>query len=76
MLQQTQCVNQIEGVCQDIERTINQTVQNTLNILERDCETLTVLIEKRLEQDSEDRGFNFRKWRRGQNNCFCSLKLL
>jgi hypothetical protein len=68
MLQQTHCVNQIEGVCQDIERTINQTVQNTLNILERDCETLTVLIEKRLEQDSEDRGFNFRKWRRGQNN--------
>jgi hypothetical protein len=68
MLQQTLCVNQIEGVCQDIERTINQTVQNTLNILERDCETLTALIEKRLEQDSEDRGFNFRKWRRGQNN--------
>lgn len=61
---QTQCVNQIEGVCQDVERTINQTVQNTLNILERDCETVTVLIEKSLEQDSEDRGFNFRKWRR------------
>jgi len=68
MLQQTQCVNQIEGVCQDVERTINQTVQNTLNILERDCETVTVLIEKSLEQDSEDRGFNFRKWRRGKNN--------
>ena len=76
MLQQTQCVNQIEGVCQDIERTINQTVQNTLNILERDCENLAVLIEKRLEQDSEDRGFNFRKWRGGQNNWFGSLKLL
>lgn len=68
MLQQTQCVNQIEGVCQGIERTINQTIQNTLNILERDCETLTVLIEKHLERDRVDRGFNFKTWSRGKNN--------
>lgn len=68
MLQPTHCVNQIEGVCQDIEHTINQTIQNTLSILEWHCETLTVKIEKRLEQDSEDRGFNFKMWSRGNNN--------
>ena len=76
MLQPTHCVNQIEGVCRDIERTINQTVQNTLSILERHCETLTVKIEKRLERDSEDRGFNFKTWCRGIIIWFCSLKLL
>jgi hypothetical protein len=68
MFQPTQCVNQIEGVCQDIERTINHTVQNTLNLLEKDCETLTVLVQKRLEQDRVDRGFNFKMWNRGKNN--------
>jgi hypothetical protein len=62
MLQQIQCVNQVEVVCQDLERTINQTAWKTLNILERDCNTLTVLIEKHLEQESEDCGISFKKW--------------
>ncbi|XP_021921637.1 uncharacterized protein LOC110830705 isoform X1 [Zootermopsis nevadensis] len=57
---QTRCVNQIEEVCQDIERTINHTIQNTLNTLERDCETVAQLLEKRLEQDTEDRNYNFK----------------
>lgn len=61
---QTRCVNQIEEVCQDIERTINRTVQNTLNTLERDCETIVSLLEKRLEQDSVDCSYNFKNYSR------------
>uniref|UniRef100_A0A8C7YWZ5 Si:ch211-11k18.4 n=1 Tax=Oryzias sinensis TaxID=183150 RepID=A0A8C7YWZ5_9TELE len=38
----SRCVNQIEEVCRTIEKTINQTVQNTLNSLERDCELITL----------------------------------
>lgn len=57
---QTRCVNQIEDVCHDVERTINQTVQNTLNTLEKDCETIAMLVEKRLEQDVVDRNYNFK----------------
>ncbi|XP_034046904.1 uncharacterized protein si:ch211-11k18.4 [Thalassophryne amazonica] len=36
----SRCVNQIEDVCRTIEKTINQTVQNTLNSLEKDCELI------------------------------------
>uniref|UniRef100_A0A665TWD0 Uncharacterized LOC115047801 n=1 Tax=Echeneis naucrates TaxID=173247 RepID=A0A665TWD0_ECHNA len=36
----SRCVNQIEEVCRTIEKTINQTVQNTLNSLEKDCDLL------------------------------------
>uniref|UniRef100_A0A3P8WJM9 Si:ch211-11k18.4 n=1 Tax=Cynoglossus semilaevis TaxID=244447 RepID=A0A3P8WJM9_CYNSE len=36
----SRCVNQIEEVCRTIEKTINQTVQNTLNSLEKDCELI------------------------------------
>ncbi|GBM37351.1 hypothetical protein AVEN_198256-1 [Araneus ventricosus] len=34
------CVNQIEDVCKEIEKTINRTVQNTLNTLELDCQRI------------------------------------
>lgn len=44
-------MNQIEEVCNDIEKTINQTVQNTLNTLEKDCENIATLIQEKLEQD-------------------------
>uniref|UniRef100_A0AAX7VPB9 Dynamin N-terminal domain-containing protein n=1 Tax=Astatotilapia calliptera TaxID=8154 RepID=A0AAX7VPB9_ASTCA len=40
----SRCVNQIEEVCRTIEKTINQTVQNTLNSLERDCELIVEAI--------------------------------
>jgi hypothetical protein len=68
VLQQTQCVNQIEEVCQDIERTINRTVQNTLNTLEQDCETIVLLLEKRLEQDSVDCSYNFKNYSKSNKN--------
>ena len=51
ILQPSRCANQIEEVCKDIEKTINQTIQNTLNALEKDCDSITSLIDKTLEQD-------------------------
>ncbi|XP_062590827.1 uncharacterized protein LOC134252378 [Saccostrea cucullata] len=47
------CVNQIEDVCQDIEKTINQTIQNTLNSLERDCDQIAELVETKLKENAE-----------------------
>ena len=47
----SRCVNQIEEVCKDVEKTINQTIQNTLNTLEKDCEKIAQLVDARLEKD-------------------------
>lgn len=44
-------MNQIEDVCKDVEKTINQTVQNTLNSLEKDCENIATLVEQKLQLD-------------------------
>jgi len=44
-------MNQIDDVCKDVEKTINLTVQNTLNTLERDCEQIAELIDKKLIVD-------------------------
>ncbi|XP_006005981.1 uncharacterized protein SI:CH211-11K18.4 [Latimeria chalumnae] len=49
----SRCVNQIEEVCRTIEKTINQTVQNTLNMLEKDCELITTTIDAVLQGDTE-----------------------
>ena len=40
----TRCANHIEEVGTEIEKTINQTVQNTLNSLERDCDHIAELV--------------------------------
>ena len=40
----TRCANHIEEVGKEIEKTINQTVQNTLNSLERDCDHIAELV--------------------------------
>lgn len=44
-------MNQIEEVCRTIEKTINQTVQNTLNSLEKDCELTSEAITDTLIND-------------------------
>ena len=44
-------MNQIDEICKDIEKTINLTVQNTLNTLERDCEEIAKLIDRKLADD-------------------------
>ena len=47
-------MNQIDDVCKDIEKTINLTVQNTLNTLEHDCEQIAELIDNKLAVDRFD----------------------
>ena len=49
--QSTRCVNQIEDVCKDIEKTINLTIQNTLDQLEKDCDVIVQQVERKLDED-------------------------
>lgn len=46
--QPAKCANQIEDVCVQIEKTINQTIQNALNTLEKDCEKIAGLVDHKL----------------------------
>ncbi|KAF7661984.1 hypothetical protein LDENG_00248900 [Lucifuga dentata] len=54
----SRCVNQIDRVCQTIEKTINQAVQKTLDQLEKDCDLICSTISTRLEKDRADVIFN------------------
>nr|XP_040051526.1 uncharacterized protein si:dkey-98f17.5 isoform X2 [Gasterosteus aculeatus aculeatus] len=54
----SRCVNQIDGVCQTIEKTINQAVQKTLDQLEKDCDLICSTISSRQEQDRADEAHN------------------
>jgi len=56
----SRCNNQIEEVCKQIEKTINHTIQNTLNSLEKDCETIAHLVDKKIETDGNNRSSNMR----------------
>lgn len=44
-------MNQIDGVCQTIEKTISQAVQKTLDQLEKDSDIICSTISSRLEKD-------------------------
>ncbi|KAK8398572.1 hypothetical protein O3P69_004019 [Scylla paramamosain] len=61
----SRCTNQIEDVCKDIEKTINQTIQNTLNQLERDCEQISSLVDQAIKIDDDARQHNFQAKIRG-----------
>lgn len=50
--QPARCANQIEDICKEVEKTINQTIQNTLNTLEKDCEKIADLVDKKLTADT------------------------
>uniref|UniRef100_A0A8C4WUS2 Si:ch211-11k18.4 n=1 Tax=Eptatretus burgeri TaxID=7764 RepID=A0A8C4WUS2_EPTBU len=50
-LQTSRCLNRIEEVCLTIDKTIKQTVQTTLNQLERDCEVIVNAANQRLMED-------------------------
>ncbi|XP_049907756.1 uncharacterized protein si:dkey-98f17.5 [Epinephelus moara] len=54
----SRCENQIDGVCQTIEKTINQAVQKTLDQLEKDCDLICSTISSRLEKDRADATHN------------------
>lgn len=60
IIQVVRCANQIEDVCKDIEKTINQTIQNTLNTLEKDCERIAQLVDQTIEEDNIARAYNIR----------------
>ncbi|KAF3700404.1 EH domain-containing protein 4 [Channa argus] len=66
----SRCVNQIEEVCRSIEKTINQTVQNTLNSLEKDCELISQAITDTL---SADRQVTLENRRSRCKSCFLTL---
>ncbi|XP_018620006.1 uncharacterized protein LOC108941702 [Scleropages formosus] len=66
----SRCVNQIDEVCKTIEKTINQTVQNTLNTLEKDCEVISQAIVDTLTADRLSSVENRRSWCKG---CFLGL---
>ncbi|KAM9844311.1 uncharacterized protein ACBR49_013411 [Aulostomus maculatus] len=66
----SRCVNQIEEVCRTVEKTINQTVQNTLNSLEKDCEVIGQAIADTLANDRHTSAAN----RRARcKSCFLTL---
>ena len=65
MLFQVRCVNQIEEVCKDVEKTINQTIQNTLNSLEKDCDAIETLVDEAINKDNATRSANIRAWLKG-----------
>ncbi|XP_071849199.1 uncharacterized protein [Apostichopus japonicus] len=60
----SRCVNQIEEVCKDVEKTISQMIQNTLNTLETDCEQIATLTDAKLQEDKEASSHNM--WARIQ----------
>ncbi|KAK5856495.1 hypothetical protein PBY51_008084 [Eleginops maclovinus] len=66
----SRCVNQIEEVCRTVEKTINQTVQNTLNSLEKDCEVISEAIADTL---SNDRQVSVSNRRARCKSCFLTL---
>jgi GTPase SAR1 family protein len=60
----TRCVNQIEETAKEIERTIQLTIQNTLNQLERDCGVMASRVDQMMREDQARRQKNFRAWGR------------
>ncbi|XP_041348621.1 EH domain-containing protein 1-like [Gigantopelta aegis] len=61
----SRCANQIEEVCKAVEKTINQTIQNTLNTLEKDCDQIANIIELKLKEDNEKSSKNMKARIRG-----------
>jgi len=57
---QPRCENQIETVCKEIDRSINQTIQHTLNKLEEDCIQVNTKIDRILEEDRTQGNLNLR----------------
>ena len=55
------CVNQIEEVCKEIEKTINQTIQNTLNTLERDCDNIAARVDTMVAESTRAAAANLRR---------------
>lgn len=61
----SRCANQIDEVCKDVEKTINQTIQNTLNQLEKDCDQISSLVNEALKADDIAKAHNFKSKTKG-----------
>lgn len=70
----SRCANQIEEVCKEVEKTINQTIQNTLNSLERDCDQISQMVQDKLREDSLQGSRNLKARARGL--CYGMLGML
>ncbi|ODN02378.1 Sarcalumenin [Orchesella cincta] len=70
----TKCANQIEEVCAIVEKTIEQTIQNSLNNLDKDALLFKQKLEARLNADNEARSRNFS--RRVQSWCYSGLGII
>jgi len=62
---QVRCVNQIEEVCRDIEKTITQTIQNTLNSLEKDCDSIGEMVDQAITRDNLAKAANVKAYVKG-----------
>jgi len=71
----SRCVNQIEEVCKDIEKTINQTIQNTLNSLEKDCDRIGELVDEAIARDNSARSSNIKAYVQGGSLYFLTFLL-
>jgi hypothetical protein len=56
----TKCLNQIDEIHEQIEKTINFTIQNGLNTLDKDYNQVISLIEKKIEKDNETKNHNIK----------------
>ena len=57
-----------------MEKTINQTIQNTLNSLEKDCDSIEKLVDEAINRDNRTRASNLRAWLQG--GCLYLLALI
>lgn len=71
----SRCVNQIDEMCREIEKAINQTIQTTLNSLERDCDTIAKTVENTLHTDSATASANLKAQVRGATYGFLGMLL-
>jgi len=65
MGRETTCVNQIDHVCKEVEKTIASTIQNTLNTLEKECNTIADKIDYLIQQDDAAKAHNFKSNTKG-----------
>ncbi|XP_064392278.1 uncharacterized protein LOC135339954 [Halichondria panicea] len=61
----SKCENQIEELCLEIENTINRSIQNTLNTLERDAQLIVNKINEKQQHDSAQNRANLSSKCRG-----------
>ncbi|KAG8200230.1 hypothetical protein JTE90_025008 [Oedothorax gibbosus] len=69
------CVNQIEDLCKEIEKTINRTVQNTLNTLEADCKKIEDAIITKINTNQKNQSDNLKSSGKGLLFLFSAIVL-